>query len=44
MTHEKISDFESKFIISPLPSGFGVTIGNSLRRIMLSSIPGARVT
>lgn len=44
ITHEKISDFESKFIISPLPSGFGVTIGNSLRRIMLSSIPGARVT
>ncbi|MDD2487007.1 MAG: DNA-directed RNA polymerase subunit alpha [Candidatus Gracilibacteria bacterium] len=44
ITHEAVSEFESKFIIAPLPSGFGVTIGNSLRRIMLSSIPGARVT
>ena len=31
-------------MISPLPSGYGVTLGNSLRRVMLSSIPGARVT
>lgn len=35
---------ESYFSIGPLPSGYGVTIGNSLRRVMLSSIPGARVT
>ena len=34
----------AKFTIQPLPSGFGVTIGNSLRRVMLSSIPGCRVT
>ncbi len=34
----------AKFTILPLPSGFGVTIGNSLRRVMLSSIPGCRVT
>jgi DNA-directed RNA polymerase subunit alpha len=35
---------EESFMISPLPSGYGVTLGNSLRRVMLSSIPGARVT
>lgn len=32
------------FTISPLPSGYGVTMGNSLRRVMLSSIPGTKVT
>jgi len=35
---------EAHFTVGPLPSGYGVTIGNSLRRVMLSSIPGARVT
>ncbi len=33
-----------KFIISPLERGFGVTVGNALRRIMLSSLDGAAVT
>src|SRR6185295_6180830 len=32
------------FMISPLEPGFGYTIGNSLRRTLLSSIPGAAVT
>lgn len=41
---EILSATEEKFIIEPLPSGYGVTLGNSLRRVMLSSIPGARVT
>lgn len=41
---EVLSATEEKFIIEPLPSGYGVTLGNSLRRVMLSSIPGARVT
>ena len=41
---EIISSMEELFIIEPLPSGYGVTLGNSLRRVMLSSIPGARVT
>ncbi len=41
---EIISPTEERFIIEPLPSGYGVTLGNSLRRVMLSSIPGARVT
>jgi DNA-directed RNA polymerase subunit alpha len=33
-----------RFIISPLEPGFGHTVGNSLRRTLLSSIPGAAVT
>lgn len=35
---------EATFNIAPLPSGYGVTLWNSLRRIMLSSVPGCRVT
>ena len=33
-----------KFVIEPLERGYGITLGNSLRRIMLSSLPGAAVT
>jgi DNA-directed RNA polymerase subunit alpha len=33
-----------KFIISPLESGYGVTLGNALRRVLLSSLEGAAVT
>src|SRR2546421_4282138 len=33
-----------KFIISPLESGYGITLGNALRRVLLSSLPGAAVT
>jgi len=44
----KISDYvESnnygKFVISPLERGFGTTLGNALRRVMLSSLPGGAV-
>lgn len=34
----------AKFVMSPLERGFGVTIGNSLRRVLLSCLPGAAVT
>ena len=34
----------SRFVIEPLEPGFGYTLGNSLRRTLLSSIPGATVT
>ena len=34
----------ARFVVEPLESGFGVTIGNSLRRILLSSLPGSAVT
>ena len=37
-------DNYAKFIIEPLERGFGITLGNALRRILLSSIPGAAVT
>ena len=33
-----------KFIIEPLESGYAITLGNSLRRILLSSLPGAAVS
>ncbi len=36
--------YYGKFIIEPFERGFGITIGNALRRILLSSIPGAAVT
>ncbi|WP_022854351.1 DNA-directed RNA polymerase subunit alpha [Thermodesulfatator atlanticus] len=36
--------FYGKFIIEPLERGFGVTIGNSLRRVLLSSLQGAAIT
>ena len=35
---------KGKFIIEPLERGYGTTLGNSLRRIMLSSLPGAAVS
>ncbi len=34
----------ARFVVEPLEKGFGVTIGNSLRRILLSSLPGSAVT
>jgi DNA-directed RNA polymerase subunit alpha len=33
-----------RFVISPLESGYGITLGNALRRVLLSSLPGASVT
>ncbi len=34
----------ARFVISPLENGYGITIGNALRRVLLSSLPGAAVT
>ena len=33
-----------RFVVEPLEGGYGVTVGNSLRRVLLSSLPGAAVT
>src|ERR1700754_578533 len=44
LSEEVISDSRSQFVIEPLEPGFGYTLGNSLRRTLLSSIPGAAVT
>jgi DNA-directed RNA polymerase subunit alpha len=41
---ESVSPNRSRFIIEPLEPGFGYTIGNSLRRTLLSSIPGAAIS
>jgi len=34
----------AKFACEPLPPGYGTTLGNSLRRVLLSSLPGAAIT
>ncbi|MCQ3908066.1 MAG: hypothetical protein MJ200_00420 [Mycoplasmoidaceae bacterium] len=39
----EINDNHGQFEIGPLESGFGITIGNALRRVILSNIPGASV-
>jgi DNA-directed RNA polymerase subunit alpha len=44
LTEDVVDDYRSRFIIEPLEPGFGYTLGNSLRRTLLSSIPGASVT
>lgn len=41
---DSISDNHAVFTMGPLPTGYGVTIGNALRRALLSSLPGASVT
>ncbi len=44
LTEESVDELRSRFVIEPLEPGFGYTLGNSLRRCLLSSIPGAAVT
>ena len=44
LSEEVVNENRSRFIIEPLEPGFGYTLGNSLRRTLLSSIPGAAVT
>lgn len=39
----KLEDNYGKFTISPLERGYGITLGNSLRRVLLSSLPGAAI-
>ncbi len=40
----KTTDKYGEFVVEPLPRGYGVTLGNPLRRVLLSSIPGTAVT
>ncbi len=44
LSEEPVADNRSRFVIEPIEPGFGYTLGNSLRRTLLSSIPGASVT
>ena len=43
---EEISEDKryGRFVVEPLERGYGTTLGNSLRRIMLSSLPGSAVS
>lgn len=42
--NEKVSDSHAIFTVSPLPQGYGITVGNAFRRVLLSSLPGACIT
>jgi DNA-directed RNA polymerase subunit alpha len=44
IVHEEINENRGVFVIEPLDRGFGFTFGNSLRRVLLSSLEGAAVT
>ncbi len=41
---QEISNKYGRFIVEPLERGYGITLGNSLRRMLLSSLPGAAIT
>ena len=41
---QNITKDYGRFVVSPLESGYGLTLGNALRRVLLSSLPGAAVT
>jgi len=40
----ELNDKFGQFVVEPLYRGYGATLGNSLRRVLLSSIPGAAIT
>jgi DNA-directed RNA polymerase subunit alpha len=42
--HETLTDFYGKFTCEPLERGYGITLGNSLRRVLLSSLQGGATT
>jgi DNA-directed RNA polymerase subunit alpha len=44
IVHEEVSATEGVFVVEPLERGFGYTFGNSLRRVLLSSLEGSAVT
>ena len=44
ISHEEVNENRGVFVIEPLDRGFGYTFGNSLRRVLLSSLEGAAVT
>ncbi|MEO0974787.1 MAG: DNA-directed RNA polymerase subunit alpha, partial [Pseudomonadota bacterium] len=40
---DKLTDHHAKIVIEPMERGFGHTLGNALRRILLSSMPGCAI-
>ncbi len=43
ITSKKVGDDHTLFSVAPLPNGYGMTLGNAFRRVLLSSLPGAAV-
>ena len=44
VTEEQVNDRLSRFVVEPLEPGFGYTVGNAMRRTLLSSVPGAAIS
>jgi len=44
VTIEEVNDTVARFIVEPLERGYGATLGNSMRRVLLSSLDGAKAT
>ena len=44
ISHKVTNDNSSEFVIKPLERGYGITVGNSLRRALLTAVPGAAIT
>ena len=44
VTTEEVNDTVARFIVEPLERGYGYTLGNSMRRVLLSSLDGAKAT
>ncbi len=44
ITSQSTGEHSAIFTIAPLPNGYGMTLGNALRRVLLSSVPGAAIT
>ena len=42
--NKSLTNTYGKFIVQPLERGYGVTVGNALRRVLLTSLPGAAIT
>src|SRR5687768_18476994 len=42
--NESLTEFYGKFVCEPLERGFGITLGNSLRRVLLSSLQGSAIS
>ena len=41
---DSLSDTYGMFVVQPLERGFGITLGNAMRRVLMTSIPGAAIT
>ena len=44
ISHKVTNDNSSEFVIKPLERGYGITVGNSLRRALLTAVPGSAIT